>query len=226
MMSKFTIVAVAFFLSSLSFGQSIVPEDANVILENTSRPCLHVLVDPSSDELKDAWVDYLSKNYQIKLKGTGFMSNKDVLTAEKIVLNSVSLKAMDLYTEIIQVEDKASMKLFAAFGYDIYLNSTDYPTEYSALKMVMSDFLNQYIAKYYNDKVAVHKKEVDGLTKDQIKLTKSIEKNNKKMEKMSSNMEKMTEGNQKSQKELDEVDAKLKVETEKLNLFREKLNSL
>lgn len=225
-MKKSLVIFSITLLSNFSFGQSIVPQDAKVIHEKVSKPCLSATVDPSSDELKDAWVDYLAKHHQVKLKGSGFMTNKDVLTAEKIILTNVSPKAMDLNTEIIQVEEQTSMKLFAAFGYDIHVNNADYPTEYAALKKLMSDFLNEYIPKYYNDKIAVHQKEVSGFTKDQGKLTKSIDKNTKSIGKMTSKIEKMTTENEKSKKKLEEVATKLKVEKEKLNFFTGKLNAL
>ncbi len=225
-MNKFIIVAITFLLSCLSFGQSIVPQDAKVIHDKVSKPCLSIVVDPSTDELKDAWEDYLAKNHSLKLKGTGFLTNKDVLTAKGVVVTDVSLKTMDFYSEIIEVEGKTSMKLFAAFGYDIYINNADYPTEYAALKKIMTTFLNQYIPAYYNDKIELHTKEVSGLTKDQGKLNKSIEKNKKNIDKMTSKIEKMTSENEKSDKKLEEVETKLKAEKEKLILFKGKLNAL
>jgi len=226
MMKNVIFIFFLFLLTSSGFSQGKIPQDEKVVHDKVSKSCLAVLVDPSSDELKDAWVEYLAKNHSLKLKGTGFLTNKDVLTAKGVVVTDVSLKTMDFYTEIIEVEGKTSMKLFAAFGYDIYINDTDYPAEYAALKKIMTTFLNQYIPAYYNDKLEFHTKEVSGLTKDQGKLNKSIEKNTKNIDKMTSKIEKMTSENEKSKTKLEEVKTQLKVEKEKLNLFKGKLNAL
>lgn len=218
---------LTFLFSSLMvfvFGQGIVPQDGNVMHNKSSKPCLYVKVHPSPDELKDAWVEYLDKKHDVKLKGTGFLTNKDVLYAEKITLTEVSDKTMDLYTEIIEVEGETSMKLFAAFGYDIYVNSTDYPTEYAALKKIMTTFLNEYIPNYHSEKVELHQKRVKNFSKEQSSLKKTVDKNEKTIEKMNRKIEKMTEEIEKSKVELKEVEEKLTEEKEKLKFHTGKLN--
>lgn len=225
-MKKSILFLALTFISLTTFSQGIVPQDAKVIHDKISKPCLTAVVDPSTDELKDAWVEYLSKNHEVKLKGSGFMTNKDVLTAEKIVITAVSPKAMDLYTEIIEVEGRTSMKVFAAFGYDIYVNSTDFPTEYAAMKKIMSDFLSTYITNFHSEKVVFHQKEVNGFTKDKSKLDKSIAKDAKNIEKMTSKIEKMNESIEKNKVKLEETETLLKVQKEKLQFHTEKLNAL
>lgn len=220
-------ILVIFFMSTMVFGQNIMPKDDKVIYEKSSRPCLAITVEPSPDLLKDEWGDFISKNHDIKLKGNGFLTNKDVLYAENVVVNNISPKALNFYTEIIEDENGAtSMKVFAAFGYDIFIEKSTYPEEYEALKKIMSNFLNKYIPEYYNEQIETAQDEVKDLKKNQEKLDKSIAKNTKKIEKMTDDIEDMRKENSKNQTELEEVESKLKNQTEKLVHFKTKLNDL
>lgn len=220
-------ILVVFFISTFTFGQNIIPQDAKVIYEKSSRPCLAITVDPSTDLLKDAWIDFIDKNHDIKLKGNGFLTNKDVLYAENVVLNHISSKALNFYTEIIEDENGAtSMKVFAAFGYDIFIEKDTYPNEYAALKKIMTTFLNKYIPEYYNDQIEDAQDEVKDLTKDKGKLDKSIAKNKKKIDKMTDDIEDMKKENLEDQNKLGDVESKLKDKKEKLESLKGKLNGL
>lgn len=220
-------ILAIFFISTIAFGQNITPQDDKVIYEKNSRPCLAITVDPSTDLLKDEWIDFIDKNHDIKLKGNGFLTNKDVLYVENVVVTRISTKALNFFTEIIEDENgRTSMKVFAAFGYDIFIEKETYPTEYLELKKVMTTFLNKYIPEYYNGQIEDTQDEVDDLTKDKGKLDKSIAKNKKKIDKMTEDIDDMKKENLEDEAELVDVESKLKSQKEKLTSLRGKLNGL
>ncbi len=220
-------ILALFFLSTLAFGQNITPLVETVMYEKTSRPCLAISVEPSPELLREEWEDYMKSDRNIKLKGNGFLTNKDVLYAEQVVIKNISDRALDLYTEIIKDENgETSMKVFAAFGYDIFIEESTYPTEFAALKVMMSNFLNEYIPEYYNEQIKAALDEVKDLTKLQDKLGKSIKKNNKKISKMTDDIEDREKDNKENQSELEETATKLKAQKERLVDLKAKLNGL
>lgn len=220
-------IALLLLLSTSVYGQQLAPQDAEIVYEKTTRPCLAITVEPGPDLLRSEWIDYLRKQHGVKLKGDGFLTNKDVLYAEKIVIEAVSEKALDLYAEIILDENgTTSMKVFAAFGYDIFIEKTSYPNEYQALKEIMSSFLNTYIPDYYNQQLEEVQDHVKDLSKSEGKLEKSIKKNTKKIKKMTKDVEDMQEENAKNETELEEVKSTLKSERERLTELKAKINAL
>ena len=57
-------------------------------------------MEPATKDVRDAFQDFLKKNYDVKLKGDGLFSNKDVLYAEKVKINTISDKNLDFYAKI------------------------------------------------------------------------------------------------------------------------------
>lgn len=214
------------FIGSIAVCQTISPEDGTIEHEKKSRPCIQVNVDPETKTLKKAWRDYLKKNYDVKLKGIGFLTNKDLLKAEQLIIPVISPNTMDFYTEIIENENGSQMKVFASFGYDIYINAADMPKEYIQLRKIMDDFLQSYIPNYYQELIQDKEKVVRVLSKDQAKLQKSINKDTKSVKKMTRQLESLEKDISKNKQELEETETKLKNRTQQLNELKTKLNSV
>lgn len=223
---KSIVVIVTLLISSITISQTISPVDGSIEHEKKSRPCLVVNVDPEAKTLKKAWSDYLKKNHAVKLKGIGFLTNKDLLKAEQIIIPVISPNAMDFYTEIIENENGSQMKVFASFGYDIYVNAADMSKEYIQLRKIMDDFLQSYIPNYYQELIQDKEKVVSALSKDQAKLKKSIKKDSKSVDKMTRQLESLQKDISNNKKELEETETKLKNRTQQLKELKTKLNSV
>lgn len=98
------------------------------------RPCLSTSIDLEPKTVKKAWYSYLKKNYKVKLSGIGFLSNKELLTGEKVKIPVISNKQIDFFTNVTESSTGSDMKVFVAFGYDIFISPEKYPVEYDALK--------------------------------------------------------------------------------------------
>lgn len=223
---KSALFIFSILISSLTFSQSISPLDGTINHNEKSRPCLVVNVDPEAKTLKKAWSDYLKDNYDVKLKGIGFLSNKDLLSAEQIVIPVISPNALDFYTEIIENASGSQMKVFASFGYDIYIDASSMPKEYVQLRKIMDDFLQSYIPNYYQELIKDKEKVVKSLNKDQSKLQKSIKKDTRSVEKMTKKMESLNSDITKNKAELEDTESKLTNRNQQLNELKTKLNSV
>jgi len=230
---KTTFLVALLFSPLFLFGQNITPITGELQHNDKTREAWVVNVEPESKGLKKAWKDYLKKNYDIKLKGIGFLSNKDVLFVNQVVFKEISLKTMDFYTKIVEDENGSEMTVFGSFGYDFYINSTDFPEEFAKMNNIMTAFLQEYVPNYYKNQLKDVTGVISNLAKDEEKLTKRIENDNKNVVKMESkilNLEKSIEETKKAlienEAELTATQRKLTVRNEKLNILNTKLNKV
>lgn len=158
-------------------------DTSSISYENKLRPCLEASVDPPRKDLKKAWDNYLNKNYKVDLKGVG--KDKDMYGAKDVMVAAISDKRMNFYTSIAETANGSDIKVFASFGYDIYISSDSFPKEFAALQNITHSFLKDYLNKYYSDAIKTSTKLVSKMGKEKTKLVKSISKNTKKIEKLS-----------------------------------------
>lgn len=134
---------------------------------------------------------YLKETYEVKsaLKGNLIVA-KDQLTAK------LSDKHYDLN---IQVEDNTLM-LWMNLGPDIFVNSSNYPSEFNALKAMTNNFLKEYYSFFLTENLDSQEKElksVDKLlkkgTKELSTLESSIKKDNAKIESITKKQAKIEE---------------------------------
>jgi len=161
-------------------AQTYKIDTTTVTFETKSRDCLFSTVDPPSKELKKALKHYLKKTYQIKLKGVGFLTNKDFLNAQDVRCGSISSKRLNIYAHITQAPTVSQMSFFASFGYDIFVDPKIYPNEFGELKNIMNRFLLEYLNEYYSQEVINTSKKIKKNNDKRTKLAKRIDKNERK----------------------------------------------
>lgn len=173
---------------NLSFAQDIQTFESSVEYEDQTYPSYSSIITPETDEVKEAWEDYIKDNYKVKLKGTGLFSNKDVLYAEQVQIDPLSSKNMDFYTRIIEEGDRTRMDVFGSFGYDVMLSRGNDQGNFDKLNNMLENFLSSFVPAYYEEKLAEMKEELenmegerDDLMKDNKKMRKKIEKNKEEM---------------------------------------------
>lgn len=219
-------VTIIFILSLFfSYGQDITPQKAFVQFDGKSRACLEVLVDADPKELKKEWRDFLKEHYDFKLSGIGLFSNKDILTAEEVVVPNISSDAMDFYTKIVAEQDGTRMSVFAAHGYDIYVNE-EYPKEFAKMKHMMSDFLDQYITQMYADRIKVLEKDLDDLVGEEADLKKSIQSNKEEIKSLEKEIDAKKVKVKEEELELETIDKKVTKERDELKVLKSKLKAV
>jgi hypothetical protein len=216
------LVVVVFTLTGNLQAQEVEPRKGTVSHNDGERPCLVVNLDPEPKPLKKAWKSFLKDNYDLKIKGIGFLTNKDLLYKEDIVVEAISSKRMDFYTKIVEDEVGSEMKVFISFGYDIYVDQNETPEEFKIMKKMVNDFLESYLPKYYQSEVKATKKKVKKLTKSVSGLEKDISKNKKDIEDHKEEIEELAQEVAEKQSELETANVKLKERREKLQRINEK----
>ncbi len=207
-------------------AQSLVPEKSTIMHNDKTRPCLMLKLDPEPKMLKNAWINFLEKEYDFKLKGMGWFSNKDLLHAEEVTILKLSSRKMDFYTHVVEDENGSEMKVFASLGYDIYLNEENYPVEFKALNEMMLSFLKQYLPEYYNHKIEETSERVVSLTKEIKSLNEDIKDNNDHIDKLAKEIDEYKVNLKEKSQKLKDAEIKLKGRQDKLERIRIKLQKL
>lgn len=226
-----TIKKISFWIMLLSVIQmnaqlSIKPFEATINYDKSQRPCIQVNLDPEPKALKKAWRAYLKDNYDFKLKGIGFLSNKDLLSAEDITVEKISSNALDFYTRVIEDENGSEMKVFVRHGYDIYISKKNYPKEYERLYDLLNRFIKSYLPKYYRGNITDTEKRISALSEEGIDLRKHIDENFEEIEKLKNEIEEKEEEVISNKEKLELAERKLIKRKEKLERIKNQLKKL
>ena len=104
-----------------STAQTYKIDTSTITFEKKQRPCLMVQYDASPKTVKKALDEFLKKNNDLKVKGIGFLTNKEILTGIDVSMPAISDKRMNLYLSVTDAPgDRSELKYFTSFGYDFF----------------------------------------------------------------------------------------------------------
>jgi len=167
-------------------AQTYKIDTSSIAFENQQRPCFTVRYDASPKTVKKAWDDYFKNTYDVKVKGIGFLTNKEVITAMDITLLPVSDKRMNMYASVVEAPgERSELSFFMTIGYDSFIGPDKYPAEFTGMKKVLNDFSVEFLTDFYYSEASRMISEIKGLEKDIKKNKKDIKKNTKKARKES-----------------------------------------
>lgn len=204
------------FIVPISSAQDISISTGVVMHEGIPLKCLEVKLDPEPKTLKKAWKDYLKSNHDIRLKGIGFLVNKDLLSAEGVMLMSISSDPLNLYTLIVEDRNGSHMKLFLSPQQQSQKFFRQGSSEFMASRNILERFLKDYLPRYYTGRIEDTEKRVASLAKEINKLNKEITRNSESIEKLQREIEEKSLA-------LSENQAKLELASSKLETRRDKL---
>lgn len=179
---QFLILCVLFMSVKIS-AQTFVIDISEITFENKLRPCLFVKFDAAAKTVKKGWADYMKKNYKIKVKGIGLLSDKDLIDANDVTISSISDKRMNMYARVTDITGASEMRYFMSFGYDFFIGPKEYPTEFEAMHKLLNDFSINFLNGYYSDETSSIIKKIKGYEKDIKKNDKTIASNINKSKK-------------------------------------------
>ncbi len=224
-MKKIILLSLFFALFTVAKAQLFNITEGTAVNDDKARPCITVTFEPDASEAKKAWKNYLKKKYDLKLKN----DKGNDLKAEEAVFPAVTPRTMDFYTRFEKNKDDntTKMNVFVKFGYDIYLNKTDNPSEFASLMSIVKDFAIEFLRTHYNEQLAALNKELSKIEKEHANtikenenLANDIEKNKQTIENLKKeNIEKADriEKNKKTIETLAEEAVKKKEEIQKMN---------
>lgn len=222
-MKSTNILLLLIFSLTASFSanaQSLVIENASVNYEDQTIPAVKVVMSPTPKKVKEEFKDYIKDRYDVKMKGIGFLTNKDVLTAEGVQIPKITSKNMDLSAKVVERGDDTEMYVFGKLGYDINLSpDNDYRTEYRAMKSITVDFLNTFLPNYYQDRVDETQDMLGDLRDDRKDLKDDISDNENKIKELEKE-------NKELASDLENTKTKIIETEEKLNIRKNSLQSV
>lgn len=181
----YTLLAVAIAFCIHAKAQTYKIDTSEITYENKLRPCFNVKYDADPKAVKKAWDKFFKKNYNVKIKGIGFLTNKDVITGTDVTIAAVSDKRMDMYARITDVAGGSELKYFMSFGYDFFIGPVEYPAEFAGMKKILNDFSVEFLNDHYKSELSHITAKIKGLEKDIKKNNRSVKKNNRKAKKAS-----------------------------------------
>jgi hypothetical protein len=186
-MKKINLLIVLLVAFSMpDFAQTYKIDTSNISYENKLRPCWDVTYDAEAKTVKKAWSSFLKKNYKIKTKGIGFLTDKDIVYSEDVTIHSIADKRMNMYVRVTDRPGGSDMKYFMSFGYDFFIGPENYPSEFAGMKKLLNDFSMKFLNEYYADETSRIMKEIKKAEKDIKSNDRSVRKNSRKSTKVSS----------------------------------------
>ena len=183
-------IKLLFFLTVLISvkltAQTYHIDTTSITFENKLRPCYSVSYDADPKTVKKGWSKFLKKNYKIKTKGIGLLTDKDLVNSQDVTINNISDKRMNIYARITDFSGGSDMKYFMSFGYDFFIGPDNYAKEFEGMKKLLNDFSVEFLNKYYGNETSHILKQIKHYEKDIKKDNKSIKKNVRKSRKASS----------------------------------------
>ena len=166
-MKKIQFLILCVLLMSVKVSaQTFVIDTTEITFENKLRPCLFVKFDADAKTVKKGWVDYMKKNYKIKVKGVGLFSDKDIVEADDVTINSISDKRMNMYARVTDITGGSEMKYFMSFGYDFFIGPKEYTMEFEGMHKMLNDFSISFLNNYYADETSSILKKIKGYERD------------------------------------------------------------
>jgi cell division protein FtsB len=222
-MRKIKLLILFAMLVSLKINaQTFRIDTSEVSFENKLRPCLLVKYDASAKTVKKGWADYLKRNHSIKVKGIGLLTDKDIVDAEDVTINSIADKRMNMYARVSDLPAGSEMKFFVSFGYDFFIGPENYGNEFGAMHKLLNDFSINFLNDFYSDEASSMLKQIKGYENDIKKNNKEAGRNTNKANKGSDAVASGYEAKNKAlaleNKQIEEKIEKLKKEMEMIKV--------
>ncbi len=189
-------------------------KEENILINGVSVNVGNTMLKGDLDAINKSWKSFIKTHIKEKMR-----EENGVLVIKETVVNQITDKRGDLLAYIYNKDNEISLNVSYKLGYDVYLDSKLYPTEFNKLK----EFINYFVYNYYNDYLPKYIKENNKNLKALQKENNSAEQIIKKKEKQNN---KLNQNNTKYQKNISKLDLKysnIEDENKKIALNSSKL---
>lgn len=198
-MKALLIIAIAF----LTFGQLNAQNsflnfnEENILINGTPVNVGNIMLKGDLKDISKSWESFIRTHLNERMK-----EDDGVLILKETVINQITDKRGDLLTYIYNKDNEISFNVAYKLGYDVYLDSKLYPTEFDKFE----EFVNYFVYNYYNDYLPSYikekKKALKVLQKEKKKAKKYIKKSTKRNNKLNKSTTKY-------QKKTSKIDVKI-----------------
>ena len=225
-MKRYILYSIIAAFLTIPFGlkaQDITPSEGIIAHNDAPRACWVVNVDPEPKTLKKAWKDYVKDDFDVSLKGIGFLANRDLLSAEEAVVRPISPDPLNFYTHIVEDVNGSEIKVFAELNPGDYANRSDHTGEFRAMRRILEDFLAEYLPTYYQSRVKDAENRMVELADEREKLKKEISRDSERISSLEEEIEQRRLELQSNQDKLKLAESKLEARRQKLERIRNQL---
>ena len=107
-------------------------------------------------------------------------------------MTELSTKKINFYTHIVEDENGSEMKVFASYGYDIYMDQEKYNAEFSIIKNIFANFIQAYLPKYYEEQIEDTQDRMEDLADEIDDLKSDIVDDKEDIEDLQGEIEELT----------------------------------
>lgn len=225
-MKKIIILCLVLTLPLISLAQKLFISDSTLTYDSQERASVEVRLEPNPKVVKENFQNWMKEKYDVKLDGFGFLTNKDVLIAEKASLPQISDKQLDFFLRVVEEEAYTRMSVFGSLGYDIHLTPEGYPRSYQAMKGMVLDFLNEFLPIWYEDQVSETQEILGDLEKEREKLQEEIVENTEEIEELTNENVELKSAVEDTQEQINKTMDQLDKNRDKLNSMNQRLQKI
>jgi hypothetical protein len=172
---------LAIGLVSSSFGQTsfVNFEETDILIDGVNVHVGASQLKGDLDDIRKQWIAFVKEEIGDKIK-----DEDGTLVLKETVINRVTDKRGDLLTYIYNRDENVSINVSYRLGYDVYLNSKQYPDEYSKMERFIRHFIYEYYAETLPKMIKENKKGLKTLNKEEKAANKAISKAEKSLKRI------------------------------------------
>lgn len=151
--------------------------------EKSQVDALTVTIQPERKDAQKAFDDWIDDRYDINMKGGGLFGDKNIRSAEAIIIPQISPDNITLFTKTETRGGETRMSIFVSKGLGNYLESSE-TLAFSGLENLFDDFLSNYLPEYHAERVAEAQEVLEELREEYADTEKDIAKNDEEIEEL------------------------------------------
>lgn len=220
------IIAICCSLLTHTKAQVVNINKDEVRYEESLYPSIEATVNPPPDEVKKAWKDYMNEQFDVGMKGFGFLSNKDVLYAEEVTLESISGNALNFFTKIVQSGDETTIDVFATEVNGPHIDPDDNETAFQTMRQMLVSFLDGFLTDYYRKQVDEKQEEVNDLADEITDLKSDVQDDQEEIEELKEEIQELESEIEKNKREAVKKEESLEEQKENLQQKKSELETI
>jgi len=225
MKTKNILVLAGLLMSASLFSQiHLFLEEQEILLKDGKVTGWVFPATGTQDEVLDDMKDYLKERSDLKLKKGG----EHLLIAEKVSLPAITTKRGDLIGSCQIKEQYYAMSVIFKLGYDISVNTAEWPTEMESLRNYVKAFMAYHYEQVYARRIKDLEKQIKDVEKDRKQAEGKIASMTNKINNLGKKIAKESETAKINtyQSDINTLEADMKQQLDTLPVLDEKINDL
>lgn len=159
---KKLILALVLCLPEIGAAQQIILKEEMVVTRDVPVNAYITNATDDFDEVISNYKKFVKDEYKLNVK----KENSTTYVIEAADMPQISVKRGDLKVYLLHTDTMNLMAFSFVLGYDIFLNTEDYPEEMGQFRKFVIRFIDYHYQAYYSDAIEAVTKDLDALKKD------------------------------------------------------------